>query len=211
MEKRNIIVIGASTGGFEALKKLIRGLPPTIDASIFIVWHMSPDGHGILPHVLNGVNSLYAAHAQDMEPINSGRIYVAPPDHHLLLEKGRVRISRGPKENRFRPAIDPLFRSAAYHYKNRVIGIILSGGLDDGSAGLWAIKQFGGLAVVQDPADAEAPSMPEHALQAVEADHKVSVSEMPVLLADLVQEVVLEPNGRPNSSAIIKDEINIAM
>src|SRR5215217_8097848 len=119
MEKRNIIVIGASTGGLEALKKIVHDLPANLDASIFIVWHMSPDIRGVLPDVLNKVNTIPVAHAVDLEPIRTNRIYIAPPDHHLLIEEGRVRVTRGPKENRFRPAVDPLFRSAAYTYKER--------------------------------------------------------------------------------------------
>ena len=110
MENRNIIVIGASAGGFEAIKKIVGGLPPHLHASIFIVWHVSPDVRGILPDVLNRLGTLPAAHAVDMEPIKPSRIYVAPPDHHLLIEKERVRTTKGPRENRFRPAVDPLFR-----------------------------------------------------------------------------------------------------
>src|SRR5438270_2095833 len=112
MEKRNIIVIGASAGGYETLKLIIRNLPPTIDASIFIVWHMAPTIRGILPQVLNKENSILVDHATDNEKIKPNRIYIAPPDHHLLIEEGRVRVTHGPKENRFRPAVDPLFRSA---------------------------------------------------------------------------------------------------
>lgn len=188
MEKRNIVVIGASAGGFEALRQLVRSLPAGLDAAIFIVWHISPDVVGVMPKVLNSLNTLPAANAVNGEPVVMGRIYVAPPDHHLLIDKDCVRITRGPRENRFRPAVDPLFRSAAKSYGPRVIGIILSGALDDGTAGLWIIKQFGGLAVVQDPGDAEVPSMPKHALQAVDADYVLPIAEMGALLADLVQQ-----------------------
>src|SRR3954463_2284254 len=125
MEKRNIIVIGASAGGFEAYKTIVSSLPDYIEASIFIVWHMSPDVRGILPQVLNRLNTIYTAHAYDKEEIKPNRIYIAPPDRHLLIEEGRVRVTRGPKENRFRPAVDPLFRSAAYTYGSRVIGVVL--------------------------------------------------------------------------------------
>lgn len=109
MATRNIIVIGASAGGFEALKKPVGDLPADFEASIFIVWHMSPDVRRVLPQVLNNFDTIRAAHAYDNEPIEPNRIYVAPPDHHLLVENGRVRVTRGPKENRFRPAVDPLF------------------------------------------------------------------------------------------------------
>ena len=171
MATRNIIVIGASAGGFDALKKLVGDLPEDLQASVFVVWHMSPDVRGVLPQVLNNANTICAAHACDNEPIEPNRIYVAPPDRHLLVENGRVRVTRGPKENRFRPAVDPLFRSAAHTYNNQVIGVVLSGALDDGTAGLWTIKHRGGVAVVQDPSDAEVPSMPENAMREVAVDH----------------------------------------
>jgi two-component system chemotaxis response regulator CheB len=200
METRNIIVIGASAGGFDALKKLVAGLPKDFRDSIFIVWHMSPDVRGVLPQVLNRCGSLPAAHALDGELIEPNRIYVAPPDRHLLVEKGRMRVTRGPKENRFRPAVDPLFRSAAYAYGNRVIGVILSGALDDGTAGLWTIKNRGGIAVVQDPKDAEVSSMPENALREVAVDYTVPISEMAALLVRLSQEGVAE-----NSEAMMKE------
>jgi two-component system chemotaxis response regulator CheB len=192
VEKRNIIVIGASAGGFDALKKLIAHLPSELDASIFIVWHMSPDVQGILPTVLNKVNNLYAAHAEDKEPIKPNRIYVAKPDWHLLIEKGRVRVTHGPKENRFRPAVDPLFRSAAYAYGPRVIGVILSGALNDGTAGLWAVKLYGGTAIVQDPKEAEFDSMPQSAISAVKVDYKESLVGIASRLETLCQELVEE-------------------
>jgi two-component system chemotaxis response regulator CheB len=186
-KEHKIIVIGASTGGFEALKTIVKDLPENFNASVFIVWHMSPDVRGILPQVLNRLNTIYSAYALDKEEIKPNRIYIAPPDHHLLIEKGSIRVTRGPKENRFRPAIDPLFRSAAYTYSNRVIGVILSGALDDGTAGLWSVKQYGGIAVVQDPNDAEVRSMPESALRQVEVNYSVAVAEMAALLVRLSQ------------------------
>jgi len=188
----NIIVIGASAGGYEPLKTIAAGLPKDLDASIFIVWHMSPDVRGILPQVLNKYDRIPAAHAVDRETIFPGRIYVAPPDHHLLVEDGQVRVTRGPKENRFRPAVDPLFRSAAYFYKSNVIGVILSGALDDGTSGLWTVKHRGGIAVVQSPLDAEVPSMPDNALREVDVDHVVRAAEMPELFVRLVA----QKNGR---------------
>lgn len=194
MQARDIIVIGASAGGFEALKKLVADLPPDFAASLFIVWHISPDIHGVLPQVLNRANTIYAAHAYDGEAIKPNRIYVAPPDRHLLIESGLVRVTRGPKENRFRPAVDPLFRSAAYAYGRRVIGVILSGALDDGTAGLWTVKHRGGLAIVQDPADAEMSSMPESAMREVAIDYCVPVTEMAALLVRLSQEPVTATN-----------------
>jgi two-component system, chemotaxis family, protein-glutamate methylesterase/glutaminase len=197
---QRIIVMGASSGGFEALKKLIQGLPPDFNASIFIVWHMSPDVPGILPQVLNRVNKIYAAHAYDGEEIKPNRIYISQPDHHLLIRNGKVRITHGPKENRFRPAIDPLFRSAAYAYTHRVIGVILSGALDDGTAGLWAVKHYGGIAIVQDPSDAEVSAMPENAMRQVNVDHCVPVSAIAELLVRLCKEPIIEKAG------VMKDE-----
>jgi two-component system chemotaxis response regulator CheB len=174
---------------------------------------MAPDVTGLLPRVLNAAQTIPAAHARDMEPIKSGRIYVAPPDYHLMLQDGHVRVTKGPKENRFRPAIDPLFRSAAYTFGPRVIGVVLSGGLDDGSSGLWTIKQYGGLAVVQDPADAEARSMPENALRAVEVDFKVPASRIAPLLTSLVKEPVPSNKNTIDSeiNEQIKHQINTAM
>ncbi|CAN5585264.1 chemotaxis protein CheB [soil metagenome] len=192
MALRNIIVIGASAGGFEALKKLVKGLPKDLAAAVFIVWHLPANAHGVLPSVLGKEGALPAAHGVDGEEIRTGRIYVAPPDHHLLVEENRVRITKGPKENRFRPAVDTLFRSAAYACGARVIGVVLSGALDDGTAGLWTIKHRGGTAIVQEPADAEFSSMPESALRQVEVDYSVPVSEMGALLTRLTGEQTLE-------------------
>jgi len=199
-ESHRIIVMGASTGGFEAFKKIIAGLPSDFNASIFIVWHMSPDVLGILPDVLNRVNDIYAAHAYDNEEIKPNRIYVARADHHLIIDRGKVRVTHGPKENRFRPAVDPLFRSAAYTYGNRVIGVILSGALDDGTAGLWSVRHYGGIAIVQDPRDAEVASMPANAMRQVEVDYVVPVSE----LADLLGRLSNEP--LPRKPDIMEDE-----
>lgn len=192
MVKRNIIVIGASAGGFEAIKKLVSKLPADLDAIIFIVWHMSPDVRGILPHVLNKLQTIPASNAVDFEPIVNNHIYIAPPDRHLIVENGFIRITRGPKENRFRPAVDPLFRSAAHRYGARVIGIVLSGALDDGSAGLSNIKSRGGIAIVQTPLEAEVPSMPQNAMEAVEVDHALTIDELATLLPKLVAEKVKE-------------------
>lgn len=212
MESRNIIVIGASAGGFEAMKKLVRGLPPDLQASLFIVWHISPDVRGILPQVLNREAAIPVAHAIEGEKIEPNRIYVAPPDRHLLIENSRVRVTKGPKENRFRPAVDPLFRSAAYSYGSRVIGVVLSGALDDGTSGLWTIKYHGGLAIVQDPNDAEVPSMPENALREVDVDYSVPISEMADLLVGLTKEqtetaeAVMEENGQTQTEIRIAAE-----
>jgi two-component system chemotaxis response regulator CheB len=190
MNKKNIIVIGASAGGLEVLKQLFSGLAKGLDAAIFIVWHMPTGVIGLLPRALSKHSALPVSNARDGEPIEFNKVYVAPPDRHMMIERGRVRVVRGPKENRFRPAVDPLFRSAAYAYGSRVIGIILSGALDDGSAGLWAIKQFGGTTIVQDPSESEVPGMPESALRLLKkVDYKITVREM----GEVLQELVLQP------------------
>lgn len=185
---KDIIVIGASAGGLEALRLLVAALPADLAASVFVVLHTSADSPGLLPGILERAGVLPAAAASDGERTRPGRIYVAPPDHHLVVEPGVVRVTRGPKENRFRPAIDPLFRSAAQTYGPRVVGVVLTGYLDDGTAGLWTVKQLGGTAVVQDPADALVASMPLSALQHVNVDYCVPLSEVAPLLARLAGE-----------------------
>jgi two-component system, chemotaxis family, protein-glutamate methylesterase/glutaminase len=211
MNTRNIIVIGASSGGFAVLQRLVADLPPDLPAALFVVWHMPPDSLGLLSQVLQRADTLPAADAIDGEAIVPGRIYVAPPDHHLLVEPGRVRVTRGPKEHRFRPAADPLFRSAAIAYGPQVIGVVLSGGLDDGTAGLWAIKQHGGKAVVQDPLDADEPSMPLSAMRTVTVDYAVPAAEMAALLMRLCQEQVPPaPKAAMDDEDKMRIEISIA-
>jgi two-component system chemotaxis response regulator CheB len=210
MTTRNIIVMGASAGGFSALRELVRELPADLNAAIFVVWHMSPDVRGLLAEVLNREGPLPASYAVDGEKFQSGRIYVAPPDRHLILEDSRVRLTKGPKENRFRPAVDPLFRSAAYSLRERVIGVILSGSLDDGTSGLWTIKQHGGLAVIQDPADAEVPSMPENAAREVAIDHSVPIKEMGALLGRLVTTEVEVSHTDMGDEKQLETEVKIA-
>jgi len=197
--KPDIIVIGASAGGLRAFETLISQLSPDCPAAIFIVWHISPDYPSLLPQILGRITPLSVTQAVDQEPIRSGHIYVAPPDHHLLVEPGTVRLSRGPKENRFRPAVDVLFRSAAWSYSTRVIGVVLTGSLDDGAAGLYAIKERGGIAIVQDPLDAMHSSMPRAALQAVEVDYCLPLSKMGALLGDLVHKGIPEQEENPVS------------
>lgn len=204
MGGHDIVVVGASAGGMEALQALVRGFPPDLPAALFIVWHMPAHSLGVLPQVLERAGPLPAAHVSDGEPIVPGRIYVAPPDRHLMLEPGRMRLTHGPKENHFRPAVDPLFRSAAVAYGARVIGVVLSGLLDDGTAGLWAIKDRGGLAVVQEPDDALFPSMPRSALEHVEVDYRRPAADLGSLLATLAQQPVDDRGGPP-----VSDELNI--
>lgn len=202
MANRNIVVVGASAGGVEALSVLVANLPGDLEAALFVAWHSAPHTRSFLPEILDNVGALPVAPAIHGEPIIPRKIYVAPPDHHLLLEEGRVRLTRGPKENRFRPAIDPLFRSAAHTYGPRVIGVILSGGLDDGTAGLWAIKDRGGKAIVQEPREAQHPSMPMNALQHVEVDHRLPVVEIARTLVKLVAETAEDPAAYPISEEL---------
>jgi two-component system, chemotaxis family, protein-glutamate methylesterase/glutaminase len=181
----DIIVIGASSGGVAALAEVIGALPAKLPASIFVVLHVSPDSPSLLPGILDRASALEVAAAAHRAPIERGKVYIAPPDHHVIVESGRVVLSRGPRENRVRPAIDVLFRSAAVSYGARVVGVVLTGMLDDGSAGLAAIKACGGIAVVQDPRDAEHGGMPSAALRAVEPDHVVSLERLAGLLVTL--------------------------
>ena len=192
MTGHDIIVIGASSGGIESLTELVSGLPQDLPASVFVVVHVPARAVSLLPQILSRAGAIAAAHAKDNEPLRHGRIYVAPPDFHLLLRDGSVRLVRGPRENNHRPAIDPLFRTAARSYGPRVIGVVLSGALDDGTAGLSAVKKSGGVAIVQDPKDALFPDMPRYAMQAISVDHCVPKGDIARLLARLVAEQVKE-------------------
>ena len=158
-----IIVIGASAGGVSALSSIVGALPADINAAVFIVLHVPPDRPSALPQILARASALPCAHAVDGEPIQRGKIYVARPDYHLLVHRGEVRVVRGPEENRFRPAVDALFRSAARAYGPNVVGVVLTGALDDGTVGQQDIKRLGGTTIVQDPGDAEFPWMPRNA------------------------------------------------
>jgi two-component system, chemotaxis family, protein-glutamate methylesterase/glutaminase len=195
MQGHDIIAIGASAGGVEALTGLVRVLPADLPASIFVVLHTWPRGTSYLPSILRAAGALKAVHPEDNTPIERGMIYVAPPDFHLMVEPGRVRIVKGPRENRTRPAIDPLFRSAARAYGPRVVGVVLSGTLDDGSSGLIAIKRRGGVAIVQDPDEAAFNAMPASALLAVKADFCLPVREIAHKLADLA----VTPSAKPTA------------
>jgi two-component system chemotaxis response regulator CheB len=208
MEK-DIVVIGASAGGIEALRSLVARLPRNFRASIFVVTHTSPESPGVLATILERAGPLPALCVRDSAPIQPGRIYVPAPDHHLLVQPGYARATRGPRENRFRPAVDPLFRSAAQTYGPRVIGVILTGGLDDGTAGLAAVKKLGGTAVVQDPADALFPSMPQSAVKHVTVDHCVPLADIPALLVRLTRERA-EDQGAFKVPENIRIEVDIA-
>lgn len=185
-------MIGGSAGGLSALLDLVRGLPADFPAALFVVIHTSPDNPGVLPQILQRAGALPAALARDREAIEPGRIYVAAPDHHLLLGPGFVHVGRGPRENGFRPAVDPLFRTAARSYGPRVIGIVLSGGLNDGTHGLSQIAAAGGLAIAQSPEDALIPSMPLSAIQNVEVHRVLEAAKLAPALLELIQEPIEE-------------------
>jgi len=211
MKKHDIIVIGSSAGGVFALKELVGSLPEDFPAAIFIVQHVAPNFPSFLPAILGKGGKLKATHPQDGEPIRAGHIYIAPPDFHMLIENDCVLVRRGPKENRFRPSIDALFRSAAYNYGSRVIGVVLTGMLDDGSSGMWSVKRLGGLGIIQQPEDAKYPSMPQSVLDYVDVDYIVPLSDLGKLLSKLVQVPTLEmvPSESPDLERM-KVEIDTA-
>jgi two-component system chemotaxis response regulator CheB len=203
---RNIVVVGASVGGVDALQQFVRSLPTRFRASVFIVLHLSPDSPSLLPDILERAGTLSAIHPKDGDNIREGQIYIAPPDHHMTLERGVVRIIRGPKENRHRPAIDPLFRSAALNYGPQVIGVVLTGSLDDGTAGLIAVKQRGGLTVVEDPESAFCGDMPRSAIRYLGTpDVVLPIAEIGPKVVELVKENVKQASANGNGE--LKEEV----
>jgi two-component system, chemotaxis family, protein-glutamate methylesterase/glutaminase len=188
--KRDVVVVGASAGGVESLQSFAASLPASFPAAVLAVLHIPAHSPSQLHRILARAGPLPVYPAEDGELLCGGRIYVAPADRHLMLDGEYIRLTRGPKESRNRPAVDVLFRSAAHSYGARVIGIVLSGMLDDGTAGLWAIKDRGGIAMVQSPAEALYPSMPQSALEHVAVDYVLPVAEMPAVLAELTNEVI---------------------
>ncbi len=182
---RDLIVIGASAGGMRAIGHIAQLLPTTLRACVLAVLHTSPASRGMLASVIARRSSLPVKQAEHGEPLRYGQIYVAPPDLHLLVGAQGIELNQGPKVNRARPAIDPLFHSAAALYGRRVIGVVLTGFLRDGTAGLVAIKKAGGVAIVQDPQDAEFPDMPETALAGADVDYCAPLPEISALLAGL--------------------------
>jgi two-component system chemotaxis response regulator CheB len=209
MQINRVVVIGTSAGGIETLRTLMTALPADFAAPVCVVMHTAPQSPGVLAEILSRAGRLPAVNARNAERLTPARVYVAPPDFHLTIEPGRVRVTKGPRENRFRPAIDPLFRSAAQVYGPGAIGVILTGNLDDGTAGLWAIKQLGGVAIVQDPGDALFPSMPRSAAEHVKVDHCVPVAEIGALLVSLTS-VAYEAPGRIDVPRQMEIEVNIA-
>jgi two-component system, chemotaxis family, protein-glutamate methylesterase/glutaminase len=182
-----IIVIGASAGGVEALKQLVHELPANLPAAVFVVLHVPPHGTSLLPQILSRAGKLPAVHPKDRQAIQPGHIYIAPPDRHLLIHQGYMTLSLGPRENGHRPSADPLFRSAARAYGSRVIGVVLSGALDDGTVGLIAVKARAGISIVQDPSEAMHTGMPTSAIEHDHVDYILPVQEIASTLVYLAQ------------------------
>jgi two-component system, chemotaxis family, protein-glutamate methylesterase/glutaminase len=207
-QSRDMVVVGASAGGVEALRALVGGLPGDFGASVFVVLHMPPDAPSQLPRILARDSRLPVSAAEDGQTITRGRVYVAVPDRHLVLDDGRLRLARGPRQNRARPAVDPLFRSAALHYGSRVVGVVLTGNLDDGTAGLKSIKDRGGIALVQDPDDALFPGMPASARRRVPVDHVAPLSEIPKVLATLCRQPASQ-SPPPSPRLILESSVDV--
>jgi two-component system chemotaxis response regulator CheB len=207
MANYQVVAVGASAGGFQALIELAKGLPGDFPAAVLVTIHLHPAASNVLPDLIDRAGALHAAFAREGDEIAPGCFYIAPPDGHLLVERGRAIVRRGPRENGARPAIDPMFRSVAAAYGSHAIGVILTGALNDGSSGLRAIKACGGIAVVQDPRDAAYPEMPTSALAVTPADHVVALREMVPLLKQLVAQRV--PSDKPPSPEV-RREIEIA-
>ncbi len=205
METRDVVVLGASAGGVEVLRRIAADFDPELPAAVFVVLHLSAEQPSALPEILDRAGPLPAFVPEDGEPIARGRIHVAPPGMHLMLEPGVVRVVHGPRENRHRPSIDVLFRSAARAYGPRTIGVVLSGSLDDGTAGVVAIKIRGGIAVVQDPGEAFCADMPRNAMRYVEVDHVAPALEIGKLLNRLVLEPVDPEAAAPPSREMIPE------
>jgi chemotaxis response regulator CheB len=185
----NVIVIGASAGGVSAVCALLNKFPQHVPAAIFVVVHTSPEGPGMLASVLDRATELTVVTAEDGVLARHGHVYVAPPDYHLIIDGGHIRLNHGPREHRSRPAVDPLFRTASQHYGARAIGVVLSGNMADGTHGLTLIKEAGGVTIVQDPDEAQAPSMPLNAMRRG-VDYVLPVNEMPRVVMGLLM------NGR---------------
>jgi len=204
MATRDTIVIGASAGGVQALSALVADLPGDLPAAVFIILHLSANAPSLLPTILGRESKLPVAHAVNGEPIRRGRVYVAPPDQHLIIEDGLVKLVHGPKENLHRPSIDTLFRSAARFAGPRVIGVVLTGARNDGKVGMRAVKQRGGIAIVQDPAEAPFPSMPMSVMREIDVDYSLPLREIALLLNQLTRETAEEEGRYP-----VPDEIEI--
>jgi two-component system chemotaxis response regulator CheB len=188
VSNHDIIAIGGSTGALDALKHIFAGFPADLPAAVFVVRHVASDSRDMLAGILDAAGPLAVKTATEGDIIENGHAYIAPAGYHLLVDSGLIKLGHGPRENMARPAVDPLFRSVALTYGPRVIGVVLTGLLDDGASGLAAIKRCNGITVVQDPADAEADSMPLSALSACAVDYRAPAAKMARLLAQLAKE-----------------------
>jgi two-component system chemotaxis response regulator CheB len=193
MPARDIIVIGASAGGVDAIRKLVSGFSADLPAAIFVTIHVTAKSDGVLPALITSASPLIAAHPKDGETIRTGRIYVAPPDFHLLIRQGHVHLGHGPRENLQRPCINAMFRSAASAFGERVAGVLLTGLLDDGAAGLWEIQQNHGATIVQEPEEATFRSMPESAIRGLNVQYIVRLAQM----APLLTRLAMTPENQP--------------
>lgn len=193
MSNRDLVVIGGSAGAMQPLKLILQALPANFPAAVLVVLHVPADSTGVFTTVAGAAASLPVSNARDGEPIERSQIYLAPPDRHLLALDGVLKLGSGPRENLVRPAIDPLFRSAALWAGPRTVGVILSGMLNDGASGLSAIKACGGVALVQTPQDATASDMPLAALEATPVDLSAPAAE-------LASAIVRYVNERPGKS-----------
>lgn len=206
--RREVVVVGASAGGVEALRTVARSLPADFPAAVLVVMHLSPGARSALPLILDRAGPLPAYAAEHGAPLRPGVIHVAPPDHHLLIDDGSLVLTRGPTENGHRPAINVTFRSAAVTAGPKAIGVILSGTLDDGSVGLRSIVDRGGLAVVQDPADALYASMPENALALVNPECVLPAAEIGPALDKLVRRRAEDADApQPSAALLLEDRI----
>lgn len=197
MDRRDIVVIGGSAGSLAPVRALVASLAADFPAALFLVSHL-PRGPSHLAELLDEASPLEVRFAADGEAIRRGTLLIAPPDRHLLLQRERVALSRGPRENLWRPAVDVLFRSAAVTFSSRVVGIVLSGALDDGASGLGAILRCGGIAIAQHPQDAAYPAMPEAALRVVPEARVLRVAEIPAALEELVRQPAPPPPPIPD-------------
>lgn len=210
---RNVVVIGASAGGVEAMIGLFRSLPTDYPGAIFVVQHMPAYAKSNLDLVLQSYTELKVKKGDDGEKIEGGTVYVARSDQHLMVERDRVVISKGPRENRFRPAVDTLFRSAAHAYRDRVVGVVLSGALNDGTSGMWTINRLGGTTIVQDPEEAMFADMPSNVMEYTTVDYKLPVVQIGPLLHTLAGKEI-EPTVKQDrfdiNEPLLEVELGIA-
>jgi two-component system, chemotaxis family, protein-glutamate methylesterase/glutaminase len=207
MTNRDILTIGTSAGGVEALAFLVKGFQPNLPAAVLITIHLPSDFHSTLDEIFSRSGPVPATFATDRQPLRKGRIYIAPPGRHLVVHGDQLSVGVGPRENNARPAIDPMLRSVALCCGHRTIGVVLTGTLSDGASGLRTLSLCGGITVVQDPSDAAFPEMPKMALERARPDYVVRLADMPRLLESLVH----QPAGKPTASqAAAKYELAIA-